>query len=118
MSSRGVKIFRNIVGGLFALFGFSVVVVETWHAVILRHEPTLLVVTIAAVAIFVGGYIMWPSGTEQIADSLQERLPLRFGRRHTDVLATPKTVTITKAESVNPENLIRDERPHSSLGGE
>lgn len=118
MSARAARIFRNIVGGLFALFGFITIVVETWHAVIARHDPTLLVVIIAAISVFVGGYIMWPHGTEQIADSLHEHLPIRFGRRRTDVYATPETITVTKAEPTDPANLIRESDRSTSIGGE
>lgn len=112
MTSRAARIARNIVGGVFALFGFLAVLAETWFGIFGRHDPNAIIVTIGAVAIFVGGYIMWPAGTEQIADSLQERIPLRFGRRNTDTSAVPKTVTITKSEPIASDN------KESSLGGE
>jgi|SRR5215203_372737 len=88
-----IRMLRYIVGTIIAISGFLIVIAVSYDAIRLRTDPSLVLLIVGSIMLFVGGYIMFPAGTERIADSVHEHfnpvgniITRKFGRRATDTM--------------------------------
>ena len=87
------KVIKTIVGTIFIVPGFSIVMFEVWRALMKNVNVQWGIITIGFIFLFIGGYLIAPVLTNKISDEIAEKVPLLDhmvgGRRKTDPPSPP-----------------------------